>query len=368
MLQIDVGREKGLGNQTLYLTYRTGTEAKAAFSKLNNFKFDKNHTLQCFSINEVRSFLEEEEKNMQNLPFAPPKFATSAERLAHNLDEQCRDQFVVREANMLYLNWLDHLDKSAKNALSSDFLALDYVASKAVFSPRGSYLAVCSAEGTHLYHGATLGYKGFLPQTGAVDAKFSSDERVIVTSNGSLSKNRENFIIWGVEEQLKVKAYKAHANQSLDSFQFSADSQKLAVIQQHEIAVYGLSSVEELKKQVRLPEEEQSLLKVAHVQKIEWLRQSPWMIVMCFELDYNPVNMSATRIFLYNHETRQERRWRAWSEHAKNGEIFVSERGDWVAISLKKFLKRNHFATVIQIANLLRREEPLEIVSVEVKE
>lgn len=189
-----------------------------------------------------------------------------------------------------------------------------------------------------------------------------------MTSNGGLSKSRENFVIWGVEEQLKVKAYKAHANQSLDSFQFSADSQRLAVIQQHEIAVYGLSSVEELKRQVRLPEEEQSLLKAAHVQKIEWLRQSPWMIVMCYELDYNPVNMSATRIFLYNHETRQERRWRAWSEHAKNGEIFVSERGDWVAISLKKFLKRNHFATVIQVANLLRREEPLEIVSVEVKE
>lgn len=91
-------------------------------------------------------------------------------------------------------------------------------------------------------------------------------------------------------------------------------------------------------------------------------------MVMCYELDYNPTTVAATRLFLYNVESKQERKWRAWSEHAKNGEIFVSERGDWVAISLRKFIKKNHFATVIQVGNLLRKEEPLEISSVEVRE
>ncbi len=33
----------------------------------------------------------------------------------------------------------------------------------------------------------------------------------------------------------------------------------------------------------------------------------------------------------------------------------VSEKGDWVAISMKKFIKKNHFATVIQIGNLIKR-------------
>lgn len=41
----------------------------------------------------------------------------------------------------------------------------------------------------------------------------------------------------------------------------------------------------------------------------------------------------------------------------------MSERGDWVAITLRKFVRKNHFATAIQIGNLLRREEPLEISS-----
>lgn len=35
---------------------------------------------------------------------------------------------------------------------------------------------------------------------------------------------------------------------------------------------------------------------------------------------------------------------------------------------MRKFIKKNHFATVIQVGNLLRKEEPLEISSVEVRE
>ena len=49
-----------------------------------------------------------------------------------------------------------------------------------------------------------------------------------------------------------------------------------------------------------------------------------------------------------------ERKWRAWGEHVKKGEIVVSERGDWVAVIMKRFIKKNHFSTVIQIGNLLK--------------
>jgi WD40 repeat protein len=241
-----------VGNQTLYLTYRTASEAKAAFSKLNNFKFDKSHTLQCYTINDIRGFIEEQDSLQR--PFQPPQFALTREKVQHNLDEQFRSQFVVREANMLYLNWLDHLDRSAKNALPSDFLPVDFVINKVVFSPLGSYLAVCSPEGTHLYYGATLAYKGLLPQVNASDVKFSSDERVIVTSNGGSTASRENFIIWALEEQVKIKAYKSHANQSLDHFQFSDDAKSLAVVLQNEVVLFAIGSLEELRRQVRLAE------------------------------------------------------------------------------------------------------------------
>ena len=85
------------------------------------------------------------------------------------------------------------------------------------------------------------------------------------------------------------------------------------------------------------------------------MKDSISLMVMCYEFDYHPTSKPSTRIFIYNVETKQERKWRAWSEHAKHGEIIVSEKGDWVAITLKKFLKKNHFATVIQIGNLLKK-------------
>lgn len=142
---------------------------------------------------------------------------------------------------------------------------------------------------------------------------------------------------------------------NLNAFEFSDDNKNLAVALNHEVAFYKMSTVDELIKEIRAPEEEQHIIKAIFVQKVAWLKSKNDIIVMCFEPDYNPISVSATRIFLYNSETRVEKKWRAWGEHAKNGEIYVSERGEWVAISLRKFMKKGHFTTSVQIANLTKK-------------
>ena len=233
-----------------------------------------------------------------------PIFTSSEQRYGFNLDEQARDQFLVREDKFVYLNWLDHLDKSAKSALSTDYMSVNFVVNKIVFSPLGSYLAVCCNQGVHLYYGNELSYKGLLRQVNSVDAKFSADERYLVTFNGSQNKNRENLILWAVEEEVKIKAYRAHANQSLESFQFSEDGNYLAILLQNEVTFFNLGSVEELQKQVKGSEEDQHVIKAVHVQKAAWLRSKGQIIIMCYELDYSPVTMPATRIFLYNVEQK----------------------------------------------------------------
>ena len=42
------------------MTYNTATEAKAAFYKLNNLKFDANHRMSCVWVSELRTIIEEE--------------------------------------------------------------------------------------------------------------------------------------------------------------------------------------------------------------------------------------------------------------------------------------------------------------------
>lgn len=91
------------------------------------------------------------------------------------MDELLRTQFMFREDKTIYMQLLDHVVKNTKSLLSDECLQLDYKINKMVFSPLGSYLAVCGSEGIHLYVGADLKYKGFLKHFGAVDAKFSHD-------------------------------------------------------------------------------------------------------------------------------------------------------------------------------------------------
>jgi len=211
---------------------------------------------------------------------------------------------LFREDKFVYLQLLDHLDKSAASALSSEYLSLGYQVNKMVFSPRGSYLAICTNEGVHLYVGNSLKYKGLLRQAGSIDAKFSYDERFMITSNGNLRKNRENFIIWAVEEEIKIKSYRAQRGQNMEAFEFSQDNENLAICLGHEVTFYKLTTVEDLRKQTRAPEEEQHIIKANFVQKIAWLKSKNDIIVMCYEPDYNPMSAAATKIFLYNCETK----------------------------------------------------------------
>ena len=93
----------------------------------------------------------------------------------------------------------------------------------------------------------------------------------------------------------------------------------MAVLTLNDVTFFTLASVEDLLRQAKGSEEEQHIIKAAHVQKAAWLKSKNWIIVMCYELDYSPATIPATRIFLYNSEQKVEKKWRAWGEHAKNG-------------------------------------------------
>ena len=57
LVDISLGMEKEVGNQTVYLTYKTIAEAKVAFNKLNNLKFYKDHRMSCVWVNDLRTVI-----------------------------------------------------------------------------------------------------------------------------------------------------------------------------------------------------------------------------------------------------------------------------------------------------------------------
>lgn len=122
----------------------------------------------------------------------------------------------------------------------------------------------------------------------------------MITFNGTEVKSKENFIIWGVEEEIKLKSYRGYLGQTLESFQFNNKSTLFAVASVNEIFFYNLDSIEHFKQQLKLSDEESSNIKANHVQKIAWLQDNKSIICLCYEIDYNPNSMAATRVFIYN--------------------------------------------------------------------
>ena len=97
---------------------------------------------------------------------------------------------MIREVDHIYLNWLDHLDKSNPNAIEEDYIATKGQVSKVVFSPLGTYMAVCCSNGIYIYVGKALKLKCFFKQSSPVDVKFSPNEKYMVSSDGSNMKYR----------------------------------------------------------------------------------------------------------------------------------------------------------------------------------
>jgi hypothetical protein len=107
--------------------------------------------------------------------------------------------------------------------------------------------------------------------------------------------------------------------QSLESFQFNKKSTLFAVAAVSEIFFYNLDSIEQFREQLRLSDEESSSIKANFIQKIAWLQDNKSIICQCYEIDYNPNSIAATKVFIYNVETKIERKWRTWTEHVKKG-------------------------------------------------
>lgn len=86
-----------------------------------------------------------------------------------------RDQFVIRtqesEGNKVYLNWFDMMEGEARDACQP--IPTSSPASNVVFSPRGTFCAVCESEGVRLFAGQTLKEKAFFRHKGVIDVAFS---------------------------------------------------------------------------------------------------------------------------------------------------------------------------------------------------
>lgn len=85
-----------------------------------------------------------------------------------NFTENHIDQFAFAEKRTdgikLNLSWFDYIEKNPEPALEEEYeknITISPNASKLVWSPKGSYLAVCEVNGVTLYGGKNMKKKAF---------------------------------------------------------------------------------------------------------------------------------------------------------------------------------------------------------------
>ncbi len=226
----------------MYLIYSTAAQAKNAFKVLNNFKFKSDLHFKCYFVKDYQQIVD-----FKKAPQEPMQKIDEA-RMEYNLDENFRDQICYREEGKICVNWFDHLNKGIEEhqviGNKKDTVL------KVGFSNKSLYAFACRPDGVYLYFGARLENQLFFPQKNPIDVKFSPCDKYMVTFNGSDAKlrTRENFILWAIDEEIKMKSFKAHLADSLDCFQFTDNSSKLGILLSEEIVYLD---VHDLRSQLR---------------------------------------------------------------------------------------------------------------------
>lgn len=79
------------------------------------------------------------------------------------------------------------------------------------------------------------------------------------------------------------------------------------------------------------------------------------VVCICYEINPQINAHSTSKIFTYNTETKEEKKWKAIGQNIKNVETAISSNGEWIAVSFDKIQKKNNSTSVIYIVNLKKR-------------
>ena len=117
---------------------------------------------------------------------------------------------------------------------------------------------------------------------------FSPNETFMVSFNGndSYAKTQENLIVWAVQEEIKLQSFKAHSHQDLQSFQFTKDEARLAIVGLNEIYLHNSENTLALKNSFKQSEDELekegNLLRIPNIQTTLWLSDQINLTCICY--------------------------------------------------------------------------------------
>jgi len=183
-LHIPVNPKTKMTAGVAFVEYSSADEAMKAVKALNEYSFDKNHSLQVYPYMRVIELAQ-----VENTEFTEPEpkpFVEKPNTSTWLMDPSQRDQFVVRHGRETVVNWNDGrhepvVDYDGSREKKQGVAWCEYYVN---WSPRGSYLAtMVPSKGVILWGGSTFEKLERFPARGVQSVLFSPQEKFLLTSN-----------------------------------------------------------------------------------------------------------------------------------------------------------------------------------------
>lgn len=167
-----------------FVEYETPEEAKSAIEVLQDYKFDKNHSLSVTPFERALHLAQVDTKDFEEPEPAP--FVEKPNAMAWCEDANQRDQFLIRQGKETTVFWSDGknppiVDYDGEREREAGVSWCDYYAH---WSPHGGLLAtLVPSKGVILWSGSNYEKVGRFPAPGVEMILFSPQENYLLTNN-----------------------------------------------------------------------------------------------------------------------------------------------------------------------------------------
>jgi translation initiation factor 3 subunit B len=317
--------------------------AASALANLDGLAFDKKHTFKCFLWADYARL-----SNITETYVAPcpEEYKEQGDVNSHLIDEQARDQYVIRYGNTTEVMWNDR-DKPLPNLHEP---RPDWTEKFVTWSPLGTYLLTVSERGVLLWGGDGFQRLQKFAHSNVQLVDFSPGERYLVTWSPECPDSDENMFVWDVKTGEVRRGFVTRRDQpEWPMMHWSADES--VIMKQNEedgsISCFELPSMQPACKRIKYPGATGPCF-------------SPKDPIMCFwmpEQDQNPA-----RVCLLEVPSRREVRSKILFNVARC-RFFWHPSGEYLCVQVDRHSKsKKTIYTNFELFRVTAKDVPVEVL------
>ena len=249
-----------------FVQYETEEEAKQALAKANNYRLDRSHVFKLSPLDDYHKYMAIPDEEVE---LKPPPYEPSENLKGWLLDEQARDQYVVRYNEETEIWWND----AVKGQQDTDpaYAKRNWTDTYINWSPRGTYLATFHRLGIMLWGGPSWKKLLKLTHGGVKLIDFSPCENFVVTWSPETNQDKA-LIVWSVKTGAKLREFQGHVpkeggpdHMEWPAFRWSHDDSYFARLGDDCIYVYESTTMKLIKDKAEKRTSVHSPLSLIHI-------------------------------------------------------------------------------------------------------